>query len=98
MRFGKTQIEVNLLQDSGMVSTPYTPDTGVWHHFKITRASNYLVTVYIDKQALKSYTDGNNLYSNQSYGFVIGRAQPKGQIGTGFRGYMANYKISDIVR
>ena len=96
MRFCKTQIEIGFYSDSDDVATPYTPDTNVWHKFKLTRDSSDLVSVYIDNNLLGSYNKSTSFYTSNK--FAICRAEPTGQVGTGFRGYIANYRISNIVR
>jgi hypothetical protein len=98
MRLEKNYIAVQMNHDNGLVRSDYTPDTGVWHTLKISRNADSVVSISIDNELINSYTDTNALYSSQSYGFAVGRVEPHGEVGTGFRGYMANYRISNIVR
>jgi len=97
MYFGTSQIVLNFDNYNNRVGTSYTPDTN-WHNLKITRDSSNLVSVYIDGVLINSYTRSNSFYSG-SYGFAIGRVEPQGETGgAGFHGYIANYRISNIVR
>lgn len=98
MRLEKNYITVQMNYETREVKSAYTPDTGVWHTLRISRNADSVVSISIDNELINSYTDTDALYSSQSYGFVIGRAEPYGEVGTGFRGYIANYRISNIVR
>lgn len=93
MLFGKTQININFGSYNARTATSYTPDVNVWHHFKLTRDGNNLVTVEIDGSVLNSYTDTADFYNGSA--FAIGRPEPYGATGTGFRGWIKNYRIQN---
>lgn len=97
MYFATSQILISFDDYSYRVDIPYTPDTN-WHKLKITRDASNLVSVYQDNNLLKSYTESRSFYTG-NYGFAIGRVEPQGEGGgAGFHGYIANYRISNIVR